>query len=707
MSSRSLTWLPLALLLLVAAGAGAWLVLKRPARPNVEQDLCSGAASEQVARGGKPDAATENSPQDSGGDVAPPPGKPARESTKPGDPAKPQRGDGEKDQPERVLVEGTSQTGVAPGNPHAAELPIEGLSPGATAAVKQPTGYTALKGALEPAQWDEYWSKRGMRAPEAVATPVSGKIMSRATIKGEASATVGLIVFFAESEAVLAPLLPVIHEFTTDKDGVFSGTVNAPRRPPADNERLALYVSSGGERKIVGLPVSGFTSGVKNDLGIFWLELGKIVFHCNAKAFEGHRQVVYSGGLDPRRWSEKQRIEMLYAFPRADVDDSLDTTLAESQTNSNHIVSLLIDGVFVQTRATGYMSFNRRGTEFTVKADFSQNIVFNKSEDVLSGRIIDEQGIGLLGAIVRINIRDEQLVVSDQTGYFAFTDLPKFDKCDIFVEHADYLPERIQGVRRSESNLTIGMTRPKPRIALNVIDRDSGLPLPTFSIRVIAVDPLAPDPAKAQVLEPQVVEVHDPDGNYLLVWDAPIQSICVEKLGYMPFKYEVAKNKQRLETPLEVALAPGRKLEIRPRDYTAVGDATKWFVDPKAADGSERPGIYTAWADQTIEYEIDFGDAPPAGAAGGYFDLILGCTNHGIIDNNYLFKIDVFVDSGLKGSLNVKADSANEQTGRIALGALSGKRRVRLVWKNDAWIEGQLDANIRYASIKFLETAPK
>jgi hypothetical protein len=65
--------------------------------------------------------------------------------------------------------------------------------------------------------------------------------------------------------------------------------------------------------------------------------------------------------------------------------------------------------------------------------------------------------------------------------------------------------------------------------------------------------------------------------------------------------------------------------------------------------------------------------------------------------------VDVYVDGEKKGTLHVASDPEIAQIGRLNLGKLSGAHTIRLMWLNDRYIPGQLDANIRYESIRILE----
>jgi hypothetical protein len=68
-----------------------------------------------------------------------------------------------------------------------------------------------------------------------------------------------------------------------------------------------------------------------------------------------------------------------------------------------------------------------------------------------------------------------------------------------------------------------------------------------------------------------------------------------------------------------------------------------------------------------------------------------------------LFDVDVWVDGSKVGRMQIGSNPTVQQLGRIALGNLTGQHTIRLMWMNDRYIPGQLDANIRYESIRFME----
>jgi len=145
-----------------------------------------------------------------------------------------------------------------------------------------------------------------------------------------------------------------------------------------------------------------------------------------------------------------------------------------------------------------------------------------------------------------------------------------------------------------------------------------------------------------------------------------------------------------------VRLKAGLDLQRRPRDYDAAQSPELFRTDE--GDG---PGLWSLDDDHWVEYSFDFG------ATAANFELLLGVTNHTYgtlpLDNEYLFEVDVWLDGVKLGRLSIASDPDVQQLGRLALGSLSGQHTIRFMWMNDRYIPGQLDANIRYESIRLME----
>jgi hypothetical protein len=315
----------------------------------------------------------------------------------------------------------------------------------------------------------------------------------------------------------------------------------------------------------------------------------------------------------------------------------------------------------------------------------------------ISGFVVNAAGMTVPNAVVATMGGDvQQSAVTDNAGWFEIAG-PAEATTALRAYHDDYVEVLIPDVYPGDRNVRIELGTAKPRIRLDVVDRYSGTPIPTLGFRIIGLH--AHGPNAGHRMPEAFTELSASDGRYLLTWDYPIQTVVLERVGYFPRTiHHPAAAQEAAGGTLEISLSPGREITVVPRDYTEARDPSRWF-----GDANNGPGIRTNWGNQWIEWDVDFGDEPEQGEEGGYFDLLLGCTNHGLVDNQYEFTIHVYVDGEIKGVLSIPGDNVNVRTGRIALGKLSGNRRVRLNWTNDMWIPEQLDANVRYASMQFIE----
>lgn len=558
-------------------------------------------------------------------------------------------------------------------------------------------------------EWEEQWYAEGFTPPEMTPTPVHGKIMSQEAREGLAKATVGLISFFPLDGVAGGPLLPVITEFTTDDNGFFSGEIPASKLAPLNYPPVALAISYESYRIVAAMPIDVLEVGKQNEFGIFWAPETPYTLDTDARQFDGELSVVSTGELNPQRWHTAKRAATLSYFPAFAVAKDDPKPGAEGLPKGSAIltgtwdgrdepyVSLLTGGQIVQTRRparAGMVSSKSSGGE--LPAPFDRLVFENDALTPIGGQVLDAEGAAVAGAVVS-TIGDviSQSALTDAAGWFYFEDPPEKTSA-LRCTHADFVETQVAPVSPGDPDVRIILALRRPRIQMYVTDKLTQVPLTELSIKVIGLHPWGKNAGKP--MPEAFTQLTSTDGHFLLEWEYAIKSITLEKLGYFPKTLNDPVATQA-EGELQIELSPGRKLEVRPRDYTGMEQSDRWFKDAKPED----PGIYTAWSHHWIEYEQDFGDAPEAGEEGGSFDMVLGCTNHGIVDNDYQFEVDVYVDGVKKGKLVILADSLNERTARISLGKLSGAHTVRLVWTNDKWIPEQLDANIRYASLKFLE----
>jgi hypothetical protein len=557
-------------------------------------------------------------------------------------------------------------------------------------------------------KWEEEWHAEGFTPPEMIPTPVQGKIMSEDAREGLAKATVGLISFFPLDGVAGGPLLPVITEFETDDNGVFSGDIPASKLPPLNYPAVAIAVSWQGHRIITAAPLATLEVGKQNEFGIIWAPQTPFVLKADATQFSGELRVVSTGELDPQRWHSARRAQAFAWFPAFNVAKS-DPEEGQSGPDEGHAEVIgtwdnwntpyvsLLGGELLQTRRPLRASTVSNRLTGVPPLPFETLVFENDGFTPISGQVVNSDGYALANAAVTTVGGDlTQTVVTDAGGWFTFTDPPEKTTA-LHCVHDSYVETRLTPVQPGDSSVTIVLTTPRPRIHLFVTDKYTQIPIADIGVKVIGL--WAWGKNRGKPMPEAFVNLTSTDGHFVLEWEFALKSITLERIGYFPKHFEnPAALQEAGDGRIEVSLAPGRNLEVRPRDYTNVQDSSRWFPDAK-----EGPGIYTAWSHHWIEWDIDFGEEVEEGEQGGRFDILLGCTNRGIVDNDYEFKVDVYVDGEKKGTLTILADSLNVRSARMSLGELSGVHTIRLIWTNDKWIPQQLDANIRYASLQFLE----
>ena len=553
----------------------------------------------------------------------------------------------------------------------------------------------SLKKSPTREKWAEQWYAEGFTPPEMTPTPIHGKIMSQESREGLAKATVGLISFFPLDGVAGGPLLPVITEFETDDQGFFGGEIPASKLAPQDYPPLAIGITYEQHRIVAAMPIESLLVGKQNELGIFWAPEVPYTLEADASQFDGELSVVSTGELNPQRWHQAKREAVFSWFPAYAVkNDNPGKGSANVIGTWDYDIpyfSLLKGGQLLQTRrATEALGFVPPETPFNT-------LVFeNDALTPISGQVVNSEGAAIANAAVTtVGDAVTQSAVTDTAGWFLFQDPPK-KTIGLLCVHDDYVKAMAAPVAPGDSNVTITMPLRRPRIHMLVTDKLTQAALTELSVKVTGLTPFGP--SAGEPLPVEVVALTSANGHFVLEWEYSIQQITLEKLGYFPKTILDPSTAQKATGEIVVELSPGRKLEVNPKTYTAAETPDRWFPD---ADPGV--GIYTAWSHHWIEWAVDFGDALEEGEEGGSFDVELGCTNHGIVDNQYEFKVDVYLDGVKKGELTIMADSLNERTARMSLGKLSGQHTIRLVWTNDKWIPDQLDANSRYGSLKFLE----
>lgn len=578
---------------------------------------------------------------------------------------------------------------------------------------RTPTSSTTARGlsrSIKPEEWKESFYEEGMTPPEMIPTPVAGKVMSEQSREGLAEATLALVSFFPVNDVAGGPVLPVITELVTDAQGNFSGEIPGPKVRPFNYPAVAILISWQGHRVVAASPLEPFDSGKLNHLGIFWAPELPYELDCDASQFTGGLKVVSTGELNPQRWHESARTKTLAYFGGAVVTPS-NADIKEGQPAPGKArlistwdgtdlpyISLLRDSAFVQVRRPARSSVVSSKGVATLPQPFNELVFDNNSWTPISGQVVDVDGAPVHSAILSTTGGELlQTTVTDAGGWFSFDEPPE-KTSGLKVVHADWVETVVSKIQPGDTGVQIKLVTRRPRFLLNVRDMFTQIPITEVSLKVIGNHPHGKNAGKAMPAD--YLHLTSTTGEYFVEWPVAIRTITLEKIGYFPRTYkDPMKLWNQTGEPIIAELSPGRKHDLRPRDYTAAQDSSRWFPDSKAED----PGIYTAWSGHWIEYEIDFGPAPEAEQEGGFFDIVLGCTNRGIVDNDYKFTVDVYVGEQKKGTLSILADSVTVREGRMSLGALSGSQRIRLVWTNDKWIPEQLDANIRYATLKFLE----
>jgi hypothetical protein len=562
----------------------------------------------------------------------------------------------------------------------------------------------ALKKSSKQEEWIKQWKDEGIEPPEMVPTQVTGKVMSQQAREGIASATVALLTFFPVNGQPGGQIWPVLTELIADAQGNFSGEVSASPNPPFYYTSAAITVRAESYRVIAGMPLSTFNVGQLNSLGIFWAPENPFSVECDGTQFGGSLEVVCTGQLDPQRWYGPKRGPVLASFPHFAMNAATDKSperkckvLSNWDDKAPPFVTLMSSGGPLQTKrcVRAKVQSQKSGGEQVNTAEPFDKIVFESSGFAeISGQVVDAQGAGVPNAtVIAAGDTENPTELTDSMGFFRFEKPPK-KTSTLAAAHDDFVSVIQKDVTPGMSSVRIVFKDRKPVLTFHLRDQLTQMDITSVNIKLF-------QPGKSKTPAPIVKELTSQNGAFYVKSDTLLASITLEKVGYFPLTVlDPVKVQSQQTGEWNIYMNPGRKLEVRPRDYSASQDASRYYSDTQ---NTSEPAIWTYWSNLWIEYTIDFGAAPEQGIEGGYFDMVLGCRNEGIVDNNYQFQVKVFVDDVEKGTLNVLANTLTEQFGRMSLGQLSGIHRVRLVWLNDSWIPDQLDANIRYQSLKFLE----
>ncbi|MCB9931949.1 MAG: hypothetical protein H6841_00845 [Planctomycetes bacterium] len=307
----------------------------------------------------------------------------------------------------------------------------------------------------------------------------------------------------------------------------------------------------------------------------------------------------------------------------------------------------------------------------------------------LSGTVVDGQGQPIDGAVLSLVVDAESRVAySDPTGWFEFHGLPDRPLTAV-ATHELYLLRKVD-VRPGALDAQIELRFLRPKATLRVVNAITEEPVTEIWLDGEVINDVYAEHAVIDGLDTRVMT--SPTGIFQFETDSWLRRLHVQSPGFQPVEYM----NQTFNGEIEIRLTPGMKLERRPRDFDAAQNEGMWQKDE--GDG---PGLWSLDDDHWVEYSFDFGEQEAR------YDLLLGVTNHTYgelpLDNEYEFIVDVFVDGNKVGRLNISCDPSVQQIGRLGLGKLSGPHTVRLLWTNDRYIPGQLDANIRYQSLRLME----
>lgn len=145
----------------------------------------------------------------------------------------------------------------------------------------------------------------------------------------------------------------------------------------------------------------------------------------------------------------------------------------------------------------------------------------------------------------------------------------------------------------------------------------------------------------------------------------------------------------------------GSDIEFKGVEYSAIDsidtDGVKDWTS--LSDGS----IYTAWANQWVEYEADLTE--------GVWNIGLNVINHGNLGTGWYSEFEIF-NSLTSDSIVIDASDTDINSGYITETvefADAGTYTIRYTWKNDKYApDAGLDANVQIVSAFFdnTETAP-
>lgn len=596
--------------------------------------------------------------------------------------------------------------------------------------VEEDTATHLVSNNWTPARVARRFTNRGESPPVIIMTEVTGKIMDHSTRAGMPNASVVLHSFFPKSNVQGTIVTPVVTTLTTNDKGEFSGQVPLPEKLPVDYPGMSVSVMQSqtnittaeiGEIHnvyftplVVGQAVTSLKPGVKTTLGIFWApeHTTNVIADISGRSSQG--AILYTlGQLDPTRWDERDRMQMITAFPSTflNADDGVNLTVQTtvSPNSMKEHFALVLNGAFVVSRAAYRMKYedaaklpinvanlvkSRDNRQYILLADLNPG-----SGVMISGQVTDANGVGLDGAVVKaIGKRETRTQVCDTGGWFTMRDVPD-ELVSVQGWHEQWVASEISAANATKGDaLTFKLTEMRPQWLLRVKDGSSFRALADVRLTYQTRELRNAGNGATRWVNQQLDLQHE-QGEYLFTSEWPVRNLIVNAIGYIGGKVKTPP----AEPIVEVALQPTLVLNISPNSYTSADtDKAKahWY-NPSGSDD-----MVTNWGNLPIEYQFDVSvtglnsEEQPERP----FELVLGVLNQGIVENAFEFRVKVELNGKTITTLRIPADSSNERTGSIMLGKLKGSgHKLKLTWQNDSWIPGQLDANIRLSSIRIFE----
>jgi hypothetical protein len=525
-------------------------------------------------------------------------------------------------------------------------------------------------------------------------TQLSGKIMSHNNRKGLGSASVQCLVFYPLSTVPGAPVWVVAIPATTDANGNFQVLAELPQTPGA-GPTLGLLVSHKNHKAAAGVPIGNVVPGNDSNLGVFWLGQTELSLQGSIAPADASTtsSLVDTGGLNPLSWDLRVRDNMLSLFPiykPTEAEFNMTVGGQGVEYDNQRWMTLYSGGHWLGSRSVIFQEI-----EIEVDGDLRKEAIGTVKfilgpDTALRGRVAAKNGGALPGAVVTAigsTTEPTQSEISGPNGDFSFAK-PSGSLSAFKVEHKDYLT---QDFLHDPVNLNPEFLLEKPRPDIPILLLDEMTDSPIESVRVLIIGPQI----KGQVTKTQQLNLSSATGDYRLSAAFPIDTIRFEGAGY--FLKELQSPDNKPASAITVKMNAGRFIHLTARESKARSGAsnepsrgTYWW--------DHFDSSLLAWSQNNwLEFELDYGVELSA------FDLEIGVRNHRIIDHKYHFEIRVSMEDMTAKDISILASQETTQSGRVALPPRKGTQIIRVTWRNDRYIPGQLDANIVIDWVKFHE----